>query len=221
MTDDASRDVTFDAFAAGLSAGRPQVLVRLVIDDLETPVSAYLKIGHGRPYAFLFESVEGGAVNGRYSIITREPDVVWRCRNGKAEIARGADVLSETFTPEDRPALESLRALIAATERNDIGTASRLIAAGTSAELRDAAQKHETDLSASTMAGAPHRYARQPSSDLKSLSMASVTRPARKSLLAGPVATTMCTLMLGYWTANAFRRSPSYRSSWLRTPKYR
>jgi len=45
MTDDATRDITFDAFAAGLSAGRPQVLVRRVIDDLETPVSAYLKLG--------------------------------------------------------------------------------------------------------------------------------------------------------------------------------
>jgi len=42
--------------------------------------------------------------------------VVWRCRDGKAEIARGADVLSDVFTPEDRPALESLRALIAATK---------------------------------------------------------------------------------------------------------
>ncbi len=105
-----------DAFIAGLTAGRPQVLVRRLIDDLETPVSAFLKVGHGRRYASLFESVEGGAVNGRYSFVTLSPDVVWRCRDGKAEIARGADVLSETFTPEDRPALDSLRALIAATK---------------------------------------------------------------------------------------------------------
>ncbi|WP_313576838.1 anthranilate synthase component I [Brevundimonas sp.] len=105
-----------DAFIAGLTAGRPQVLVRRLVDDLETPVSAFLKVGHGRRYASLFESVEGGAVNGRYSFVTLSPDVVWRCRDGKAEIARGADVLSEAFTPEDRPALESLRALIAATK---------------------------------------------------------------------------------------------------------
>ncbi|CAM3044578.1 Anthranilate synthase component 1 [Brevundimonas diminuta] len=105
-----------DAFIAGLTAGRPQVLVRRLVDDLETPVSAFLKVGHGRRYASLFESVEGGAVNGRYSFVTLSPDVVWRCRDGKAEIARGADVLSDVFTPEDRPALESLRALIAATK---------------------------------------------------------------------------------------------------------
>ncbi|MEN5051691.1 anthranilate synthase component I [Brevundimonas naejangsanensis] len=105
-----------DAFIAGLTAGRPQVLVRRLVDDLETPVSAFLKVGHGRRYASLFESVEGGAVNGRYSFVTLSPDVVWRCRDGKAEIARGAEVLTETFTPEDRPALDSLRALIAATK---------------------------------------------------------------------------------------------------------
>ncbi|ASD28091.1 anthranilate synthase component I [Brevundimonas diminuta] len=105
-----------DAFIAGLTAGQPQVLVRRLVDDLETPVSAFLKVGHGRRYASLFESVEGGAVNGRYSFVTLSPDVVWRCRDGKAEIARGADVLSDVFTPEDRPALESLRALIAATK---------------------------------------------------------------------------------------------------------
>ena len=58
-----------------------------LIDELETPVSAYLKIGHGRPYAFLFESVEGGAWRGRYSIITLDPDLVWRCRGDKAEVS--------------------------------------------------------------------------------------------------------------------------------------
>ncbi|MET4684591.1 anthranilate synthase component I [Brevundimonas faecalis] len=104
------------AFVSGLTAGRPQVVVRRLIDDLETPVSAFLKVGHGRPYASLFESVEGGAVNGRYSFVTLSPDVVWRCRNGKAEIARGTDLLSDRFTADEQPALDSLRALIAATK---------------------------------------------------------------------------------------------------------
>lgn len=105
----------FETFAAGLSAGRPQVVVRRVIEDLETPVSAYLKVGLGRPYAFLLESVEGGALNGRYSIIALDPDVVWRCRDNTAEIARGEAVADDRFTAEREPALKSLRALIAAT----------------------------------------------------------------------------------------------------------
>jgi anthranilate synthase component 1 len=95
----------FEDFATGLAAGRPQVVVRRLVDDLETPVSAYLKVGLGRTHAFLLESVEGGALNGRYSIITVEPDVVWRCRGGAAEIARGPDVAADRFSPEPLPAL--------------------------------------------------------------------------------------------------------------------
>jgi anthranilate synthase component 1 len=105
----------FEAFSLGLDEGRPQLVVRRLIDDLETPVSAYLKVGIGRPHAFLLESVEGGALNGRYSIITLDPDVVWRCRNGVAEVSRGSDIADGHFTTESLPALQSLRALIAAS----------------------------------------------------------------------------------------------------------
>jgi hypothetical protein len=82
-----SLEPALDAFAAAYESGRPQVVWTRLIDDLETPVSAYLKIGHGRPYAFLFESVEGGAWRGRYSIVAMKPDLVWRCRGDQAEIA--------------------------------------------------------------------------------------------------------------------------------------
>ena len=115
MTAAISGEPDFDAFASGLTAGRPQVAVRRIIDDLETPVSAFLKLGRDRPYACLLESVEAGAVNGRYSILTLDPDVVWRCRAGVAELARGEQIASGAFTPEALPTLQSLRALIAAS----------------------------------------------------------------------------------------------------------
>ena len=101
----------FEAFAAGYESGAPQVVYTRLIDDLETPVSAYLKIGVGRPYAFLFESVEGGAWRGRYSIVTLEPDLVWRCRGDEAEISEGDDLKAGRYRP-DGPALSSLKALI-------------------------------------------------------------------------------------------------------------
>ncbi|GAA0637301.1 anthranilate synthase component I [Brevundimonas lenta] len=107
--------IALAAFEAGWSAGRPQVVVRHLVDDLETPVSAFLKVGHGRPHAFLLESVEGGAVNGRYSIITREPDVVWRCRDRRPELARGADIAADRFTADGEDPLTSLRTLMAAS----------------------------------------------------------------------------------------------------------
>ena len=105
----------YPAFAQAYQAGGPQLVWTRLIDDLETPVSAYLKIGHGRPYAFLFESVEGGAFRARYSIITLNPDLVWRCRGDRAEIAQGADIAAGRFTPQQGGALDSLRDLVAAS----------------------------------------------------------------------------------------------------------
>ncbi len=52
------------------------------------PVSAMLKLAEGRPYSFLLESVEGGAVRGRYSAIGLKPDLIWRCFGERAEINR-------------------------------------------------------------------------------------------------------------------------------------
>ena len=54
-------------FISTYSAGRPQVVWTSLVADLETPVSAMLKLAAGRPYSLLLESVEGGAVRGRYS----------------------------------------------------------------------------------------------------------------------------------------------------------
>jgi anthranilate synthase component I len=108
----------FAAFKAVYEAGQPQVASVRLVDDLETPVSAYLKIGHGRPYAFLFESVEGGAWRGRYSIVAMKPDLVWRCRGDKAEISEGADLAHGTFKAQDGGALDSLRDLVARSRIN-------------------------------------------------------------------------------------------------------
>jgi len=109
----------YDTFETAYLAGQAQVVWTRLIDDLETPVSAYLKIGHGRPYAFLFESVEGGAWRGRYSIVAMKPDLVWRCRGDAAEIAEGSAIDRGDFSPQAGGALDSLRDL-AARSRLDL-----------------------------------------------------------------------------------------------------
>jgi anthranilate synthase component I len=107
-------DPGFDEVAARLQAQKPCVLRATLVGDLETPVAAFLKLRHGRKgAAFLLESVEGGAVRGRYSMIGLEPDLVWRCRNGVAEISRDPASGREGFALDERPPLASLRALIA------------------------------------------------------------------------------------------------------------
>lgn len=113
-------DPGFEAFAAKYDAGKPQILRAEIAADLETPVSAMLKLSHGRPYSSLLESVEGGAVRGRYSFIAVMPDLIWRYSGTVAEIAHltPGDADSEAnpvFQREDLPPLESLRALMAAS----------------------------------------------------------------------------------------------------------
>jgi anthranilate synthase component 1 len=105
----------YDTFQTGYRAGRRQLVWRRLIDDLETPVSAYLKIAHGRPYAFLFESVEGGAWRGRYSIVAMNPELVWRCRGDRAEVAVGEAIARDDFSAVTGGALESLRDLVASS----------------------------------------------------------------------------------------------------------
>ena len=59
----------YDGFEAGYRGGRPQVVWTKLVADLETPVSAMMKLAAGQPNAFLLESVEGGETWGRHSII--------------------------------------------------------------------------------------------------------------------------------------------------------
>src|SRR3546814_6296292 len=102
----------FAAFAAAYEAGRAQVVHTALIADLETPVSAFLKLAEGKPNAFLFESVEGGSIIGRYSFLGMRPDLIWRCRGQQAEINRRARLDDASFEPVEGPVLDSLRALI-------------------------------------------------------------------------------------------------------------
>src|SRR5262245_65737899 len=75
-------------FGKRYARGEAQVVWTTLVSDLETPVSAYLKIADGRSMSFLLESVEGGAVRARYSIIALDPDPVWPTVNGRAEVDR-------------------------------------------------------------------------------------------------------------------------------------
>jgi anthranilate synthase component 1 len=103
----------FDGFARIYAKGSPQVVWTRLVSDLETPVSVYLKVAHGRPMSLLLESVEGGAARGRYSIIGLAPDLVWRANGDVAEINRTPDTRPSAFRSTRLPTLQSLRALLA------------------------------------------------------------------------------------------------------------
>src|ERR1700674_226569 len=96
-----------DIFATQYARGEAQVVWTTLVADLETPVSAFLKIAGGRPMSLLLESVEGGAVRGRYSVIGLDPDVIWRTSGERAEINRDARGRASTFAPCQEPPLQA------------------------------------------------------------------------------------------------------------------
>jgi len=106
----------FATFAGAYQAARPALVWTTLIADLETPVSAMLKLCEGKPNSFLFESVEGGETRGRYSFIGLKPDLIWRSRGDKAEINRRALTDAGSFEPHRGSGpgvMESLRAIVA------------------------------------------------------------------------------------------------------------
>jgi anthranilate synthase component 1 len=102
----------YDAFEERYRLGAAQVVWTRLVADLETPVSAMLKIAGERPNSILLESVEGGAVRGRYSIIGLAPDLVFRARGNHAEINRCPELDPDAFEPCAEPTLAALRRLI-------------------------------------------------------------------------------------------------------------
>ena len=110
----------FNEFAATFDAGKRQLVHRVLVADTQTPVSAYLKLAGGKPNCFLLESVEGGEIRGRFSVIGLEPDLIWRCRKGQAEINRTPHDENK-FEADSLSPLESLRALMRQSEMPDTG----------------------------------------------------------------------------------------------------
>jgi len=100
--------------AAGqlLAAGKPALVWRDMVADTETPVSAALKLIESGRGDFLLESVEGGAVRGRYSLIGLAPDLVFRAQGQQAEVNKRWLTDRGTFEPLDGSTLEALRALV-------------------------------------------------------------------------------------------------------------
>ena len=85
----------------------PQLIYARVINDLDTPVSAYLKVAQDKPYAFLFESVQGGEQRGRYSFFGFGPDLIWRAFGDDSELSENGGA----FMPCAGKPLDALRAI--------------------------------------------------------------------------------------------------------------
>lgn len=120
----------FDAFRLGYANGRHQLVYQCIPSDLDTPVSLFLKLADAKPQSFLLESVTGGEIRGRYSVIGFMPDLIWECsgQTSRCYSLTGGEV--PAFP--DGPATDPLRAFRACLDasRIDIPDALPPMAAG-------------------------------------------------------------------------------------------
>ncbi|WGH78276.1 anthranilate synthase component I [Jannaschia ovalis] len=101
----------FASFEAAFETGANQVLWTRLPADLDTPVSLMLKLAEAQPFSFMLESVTGGEVRGRYSIVGMKPDLIWECRSETSRVNRAARWDPEAWEDAGAP-LEAIRALL-------------------------------------------------------------------------------------------------------------
>ena len=109
-----ARPENWDKAHAQLAAGQPALVWRKLVADTETPVSAAIKLIEPGRGDFLLESVQGGEVRGRYSMLGIDPDLVFRATGHAAEVNRAWRTDRDGFEALPGDALSELRALVTA-----------------------------------------------------------------------------------------------------------
>jgi len=82
----------FTNFEKEYKSGRNQVVYSKLTSDLDTPVSIMLKLAGAKKNSFILESVTGGEIRGRYSIIGMDPDLIWKCEGEQSFLSSGDSV---------------------------------------------------------------------------------------------------------------------------------
>jgi len=95
----------FSAFLKQTEKGNVVPVTTTIAAELQTPFGIYLLLRENARYAFLLESIEGGANLARFSFLGANPQKIMRGRNGKTFIEEnGEQMISE------KNLLENLRA---------------------------------------------------------------------------------------------------------------
>jgi anthranilate synthase component 1 len=101
------KQTTFEEFVELAARATFVPVVKEIVADLLTPVSAFLKIAEHSDYAFLLESVEGGEHVGRYSFLGKDPFLILRGRGARTIVERAG-----TTTESTAPLIQTLRELM-------------------------------------------------------------------------------------------------------------
>ncbi|HSF92495.1 MAG TPA: chorismate-binding protein, partial [Paracoccaceae bacterium] len=102
----------YQQFSSAFSNGENQLVWTRLVADLDTPVSLMLKLNDAGKDSFILESVTGGEVKGRYSVVGMQPDLIWRCNGTKAEVNRTARYSEDAFEPMAEDPLTALRLVL-------------------------------------------------------------------------------------------------------------
>ncbi|MBH5322699.1 anthranilate synthase component I [Aurantiacibacter sediminis] len=103
-----------DAAREALASGLNTLVWRKVVADTETPIGGALKLIEEGRGDFLLESVEGGEIRGRYSLLGLDPDLMFRATGDAAEINRNWRHDRDAFAPVSKDAMTALRSLVQA-----------------------------------------------------------------------------------------------------------
>ena len=76
----------YEDFAIDFKEQKNQVVYQRLSADLDTAVSLMIKLTRNKKNSFLLESVTGGEIKGRYSVIGMDPDLVWECYGQTSQI---------------------------------------------------------------------------------------------------------------------------------------
>ncbi|VAX21578.1 Anthranilate synthase, aminase component [hydrothermal vent metagenome] len=96
--------LTKEEFVSHAKEGNLIPVYREIFADMETPVSAYMKIGDTSKYSYLLESVEGGEKWGRYTFLGAEPSIVFEYTGDSVTVTENGK--SKTFVAEGDPLFE-------------------------------------------------------------------------------------------------------------------
>ena len=99
-------------FEKNYKNGINQLVYCRLAADLDTPVSLMMKLTNEEENSFILESVTGGEIRGRYSIIGMRPDKIWKCLGNENYIKIVNDDGSGVFEKQDEDPLTGLRKLL-------------------------------------------------------------------------------------------------------------
>ena len=108
----------YQEFKKTFNKGKNQLVYKRLPADLDTAVSLMLKLTENKKNTFLLESVTGGEIKGRYSVIGMAPDLIWECYGTQSRIKTKSRKKFSAFKQCEQGPLITLREILSKSHVN-------------------------------------------------------------------------------------------------------